>query len=151
MATSRRERAVISYESKVVIDRPPETVFRFLIEPEKQAQWADLSMRPLTDGPPAQGTRMEISFGMGPIKARIGLEYKAFEPGRRLAFGTFSGPIRWEGEYLLEPTGDGTTLSQHGSFDFKGLWRLVEPIVGAEIKSGEIKELEKLKAVAEAA
>ena len=142
---------MIRYESKVVINRPPETVWRFLIEPEKQAQWADLTMRPLTDGPPAQGSRMEISFGMGPIKARIGLEYKAFEPGRRLGFGTFSGPIRWEGEYLLAPTAEGTTLSQHGTFVFNGLWRLVEPIVGAEMKNGELKELEKLKALAEAA
>jgi hypothetical protein len=142
---------VISYESQVHVDRPPETVFRFLIEPDKQAQWADLTMRPLTDGPPAQGYRMEIVFGLGPIKARMGMEYRAFEPGRRLGFGTFSGPIRWEGEYRLEPAGDGTALSQRGSMVFTGLWRLVEPLIGGEIKTGEIKELEKLKAAAEAA
>jgi hypothetical protein len=141
---------VLTYESQVIVDRPPETVFRFLIEPEKQAQWADLTMRPLTDGPPAQGYRMEIVFGLGPIKARMGMEYRAFEPGRRLEFGTFSGPIRWEGAYRLEPAGNGTTLSQRGSMVFTGLWRLVEPLVGGEIKSAEIKELEKLKAVAEA-
>src|ERR1044072_3144509 len=69
-------------------DRPRESVFRFLSEPDKQAQWADLAMRPLTEGPPAQGYRMEIVFGLGPIKARMGLEYRAFEPGRRLGFRT---------------------------------------------------------------
>ena len=142
---------MISYQSQVKVDRPPETVFRYLIEPDKQAQWADLTMRPLADGPPAQGYRMEIEFGRGPIKGRMGVEYRAFEPGRRLAFGTFSGPIRWEGEYRLEPDGEGTKLSQRGSMVFTGLWRLVEPLVGSEIKNGEIKELEKLKAAAEAA
>ena len=142
---------MISYESEVNVNRPPDTVFRFLIEPDKQAQWADLAMRPLADGPPAQGYRMEISFGLGPIKARMGVEYKAFEPGRRLGFGTFSGPIEWEGEYRLEPTAEGTKLSQRGRMAFTGLWRLVEPLLGGEIKNGEIKELEKLKAAAEAA
>lgn len=142
---------MISYESQVTVDRPPDTVFPYLVEPEKQAQWAGLSMRPLTAGPPVQGSRMEVVFSLGPIKARIGLEYKAAEPGRRLAFGTFSGPIRWEGEYRLEPAGASTTLSQRGTMTFTGLWRLVEPLVGAEMKSGEIKELQKLKAVVEAA
>lgn len=37
---------MISYASKVTIDRPPETVVSFLIEPEKQAQWADLTTAP---------------------------------------------------------------------------------------------------------
>ena len=142
---------MISYESQVKVNRPPETVFRYLIEPDKQAQWADLTMHPLTEGPPAQGYRMEIVFGLGPIKARMGLEYRTFEPGRRLEFGTFSGPIRWEGEYRLEPAGEGTTLSQRGTMVFTGLWRLVEPLLGTEIKNGEIKELDKLKAAAEAA
>jgi len=30
-----------------------------------------------------------------------------------------------------------------------GLWRLLAPFIGAEIRSGEIKELERLKAVVE--
>jgi hypothetical protein len=34
---------------------------------------------------------------------------------------------------------------------FHGLWRLMEPIVGAEIRANEVKELEKLKGLVEAA
>lgn len=43
----------------------------------------------------------------------------------------------------------GTELSQEGRLVFTGLWRLIEPIAGAEIKQGEIKELERIKAVIE--
>ncbi len=43
---------------------------------------------------------METSFGLGPIKARMRVEYKAFEPGRRLGFATFSArPIGFEGRF----------------------------------------------------
>ena len=141
---------MISYESSVTIDRPPETVFQYLVEPAKQTLWSDVPMRQLTDGPLGQGSRLEVTFGMGPIKARIGLELAALEPARRMAFRTFSGPIRWDGEYRLAPAGAGTEVSQEARLQFTGLWRLVERLAGAEISRGEVKELERLKAAVEA-
>ena len=45
----------------------------------------------------------------------------------------------------------GTAISQEGSFEFRGLWRLGEPLLGAEMRKGEEKELQRLKAVIEAA
>jgi hypothetical protein len=143
---------VISYESQATVDRPPETVFPFLIEPAKQALWSDVPMRVLSDGPLGQGSRMELTFGKGPISARIVLELTAVELGRLLSWKTVSGPIDWTGAYRLVPAGaSATQISQQGAMRFTGLWRLLEPLVGAEIKGGELKELEKLKAVVEAA
>ena len=142
---------MLSYQSSVTIDRPPDAVFQYFVEPAKQALWSDVPMRPLTDGPPRQGSRLEVTFGMGPIKARIGLEITALEPGRRMAFDSFSGPIRWDGEYRLAATpSGGTEVSQEGRLTFTGLWRLVEPLVGAEISKGEVQELERLKVAVEA-
>ena len=140
---------MLTYESQVVVNRPPDTVYRYLVEPERQALWSDVPMRSLTEGPLGSGSRMEVTFGMGPMKATIGLEVTAFEPGRRLAWHSFSGPIQWEGEYLLTPSAEGTAISQEGQLVFTGLWRLMEPLAGAEIKSGETKELERLKVVVE--
>ena len=142
---------MLTYQSKVSIDRPPDVVFPYFTEPAKQAQWSAVQMRRLTDGPFGPGTRMEVTFGMGPLKARIGLEIAELETNRRMAWTSFSGPIRWAGEYNLEPFGTGTVVSQRGTLTFSGLWRLLEPIVGAEIRTGEEKELEKLKALVEAA
>jgi uncharacterized protein YndB with AHSA1/START domain len=141
---------VIGYSSSVSIDRPPEAVFRWFVEPAKQAQWSDVQMRRLTEGPLAAGSRFEVTFGMGPLKARIGLEMTTVEENRRMVWTSFSGPIRWAGEYRLDPVGGGTTVAQQGTLTFSGLWRLLEPLVGAEIKTGELKELERLKAAAEA-
>ena len=144
------EPAVLTYASHVTVDRAPDAVFPYLIERDKQALWSDVPMRQLSEGPLGTGSRMEVTFGMGPVKARVGLELTAVEAGRRMAWRSFSGPIRWEGEYRLDPIdGGGTDLSQEGHLAFTGLWRLVEPMVGSEIKSGEVKELERLKAVIE--
>jgi hypothetical protein len=107
-------------------------------------------MRQVTPGELKQGSRFEVTFGKGPLKAVLGLELTALEQDQRMAFKTYSGPIRWQGEYRLKPSvGDGTSLSQEGTLQFTGLWRLLQPFVGGEIKSGEIKELEKLKSAAE--
>jgi hypothetical protein len=139
-----------SYRSQVVIDRPPADVFPFLVEPQKQALWSDVPMRQVTEGPLKTGSKMEVSFGSGLVKATLGLELTAVDKDRRMAFKSYSGPIDWEGEYVLDPAGGGTNLSQNGTLKFHGLWRLLEPIVGAEISRGEVKELERLKSAAEA-
>lgn len=57
--------------------------------------------------------------------------------------------VAWEGRYRLAEAPEGTRVSQQGTLSFGGMWRLAEPIVGAEVKRREIKELEKLKAIVE--
>lgn len=141
---------MLSYKSEVSIERPPEIVFRYLIDPGLQTLWSGVPMRQLTTGDVGPGSRMEVTFATGPLKARIGLELSRVEPGRLLAFESFSGPIRWDGAYFLASADGGATLvSQEGRLAFSGAWRLIEPVVGAEISRGEVKELEKLKTVVE--
>jgi hypothetical protein len=108
-------------------------------------------MQPLTEGPIRAGSQMRVRFGKGPISASITLEITALDATERMAWTTVSkGGIQWEGTYrLAEAPGVGTRVSQEGTLSFGGLWRLAEPLVGAEIKRGEIKELEKLKAILE--
>jgi hypothetical protein len=141
---------MITYASSVTIARPPETVWPYVVDREKQALWSDVPMAASTPGPLAAGSQMSLSFGDGPLKASLVLEISEFEPARRLGFKTVSrGGIQWVGGYRLAASAEGTTLSQEGTLTFTGLWRLAEPIVGAEIRRNEIAELEKLKAVVE--
>lgn len=142
---------MITYASEVVVARPPADVYPYLTEREKQALWSDVPMQPLTEGPLRLGSRMRLSFGRGPLHASLDLEVTGADPDARLAFTTVSqGGVRWDGEYDLAPAeGGGTRVSQRGTMRFSGLWRLLEPMMGAEMKRGEIAELERLKAVLE--
>jgi uncharacterized protein YndB with AHSA1/START domain len=143
---------MIRYASSVTVARSPDEVWPYVVERDKQARWSDVPMTPLTSGPLATGSRMSLSFGDGPLRTSLTLEITDFEPARRLGFKTVSrGGIQWTGEYRLAPVDGGTTVSQEGTLAFTGLWRLAEPVVGAEIRRGEIAELEKLKAVVERA
>jgi uncharacterized protein YndB with AHSA1/START domain len=142
---------MLRYELPVTIDRPPAGVFPYLTDVAKQALYSDLPARQITPGLLATGSRMEVTFAMGPVKAKILLEMTAVEENKRMAFDTISGPIRWQGQYALKPTDDGgTELTHSGTMAFTGLWRLVEPLIGAELKSGGAKEMERLKAAVEA-
>ena len=142
---------MLSYGWPVTIGRPPADVFPYLTDPAKQALYSDVPMRQITSGVLATGSRMEVTFGMGPVKAKLVLEMTAVDANQRMAFHTVSGPIRWQGEYLLRPTdGGGTELTHSGTMVFTGLWRLFEPLVGGELKSGGAKEMERLKAAVEA-
>lgn len=141
---------MLSYRSQVSIERAPDVIFHYLIDPERQALWSGVPMRQLTTGTLGPGSRMEVTFAMGPLKARIGLQLSTVEFGRVLAFKSFSGPIRWDGEYRLASTDGGdTVVSQEGRLAFSGAWRLIEPLVAGEISRGEIKELERLEIVVE--
>lgn len=144
---------MLSYESQVTINRSAAVVFPYLTEPDRQKLWSGVPMRPLDNrsqlGP---GSRFEVTFGMGPLKAKIGLEVTSFDSDRRLSFRSFSGPIHWEGEYRLADSGSGSTIvSQEGRLAFTGYWRIVQPLVGREISRGEVKELERLREVVERA
>jgi uncharacterized protein YndB with AHSA1/START domain len=144
------EGEMLRYASAVTISRPPADVFPYLTDPVKQGLYSDVPMRQITPGELATGSRMEVMFGMGPLKATIGLEMTEVDANKRMAFDTYSGPIKWQGEYLLKPTdGGGTNLSHEGTMRFTGLWRLLEPLVGAELKNNGAKEMERLKAVVE--
>jgi hypothetical protein len=141
---------MLRYAWPVTISRPPADVFPYLTDPVKQGEYSDVPMRQITPGVLATGSRMEVTFGMGPMKAVIGLEMTDIDQDKRMAFDTYSGPIRWQGQYVLTPTeGGGTLLSHEGSMAFTGLWRLMEPLVGAELKRNGAKEMERLKAAVE--
>ena len=144
---------MIKYASDVMIARPPGDVWPYLVEREKQALYTDVPMLPLTEGPWRVGSRAVLSFGRGPLGARLTLEITSLDRDRRVAFTTVShGGIRWEGEYRLDQVGETSTrLSQQGTIRFSGLWRLAEPIVGVEMRRNELAELEGLKKVLETA
>ena len=144
---------MITYGSEVAIGRPPADVWPYIVERDKQALWSDVPMEPLTSGPLQPGSRMRLHFGKGPISASVTLEITAREEHERFAWTTVSnGGIHWDGAYRLAGApSSGTRLSQEGTLRFRGLWRLVEPFVGGEIRAAEVAELEKLKATLEGA
>ena len=61
-------------------------------------------------------------------------EYVAYEPNKRIAFRTTSGPVRLEASYLFEPSAAGTRLTSRIEMDASGLVSLAEPLIAAGLK-----------------
>lgn len=142
---------MVAYSSAVSIDRPAAQIFPYLLGTTLLKLKPGAPIKPVSPDELSNGSRIQVSFGLGPLKAVCGLQISALEVGRKLAFKSYSGPIAWKGEYNLADDGKGaTTVSQKGQLKFKGLWRLVQPFASGQIKRSEVQELQRLKKVIEA-
>jgi hypothetical protein len=81
---------------------------------------------------------------------RVPADYEITEyvPSRRLAFRAIAGPVRPEGSYELEPTGDGTRVTFSLRCSPTGVARLMTPMVAKTVRS-EVAQLDRLRDVLE--
>lgn len=83
--------------------------------------------------------------------AHVPYDFKlsAYEPNKLLSFKTVStGTVQWDSDLTFEALSDTSTrLSNSGEIGLRGIWRLFEPLMAGEVKSGEQKELEKVKQI----
>ena len=142
---------MVDYATNTFIDRPPEQVFPYLIDPHQHAAWMDVVESRAVDGQPARiGSKVEAVMARGPIRLNTEWEVSELEPNRRYGFRTTRGPMNWAGAFTIEPEGSGSRVASSGTVQFRGLLRLLQPFMAGEVQGGETKELARLKALVEA-
>ncbi len=145
---------MINYETEVIINRPVEQVYKLVTDVARFDDWTEMTGTHLVSGSKMQvGGQMETSIKMGPMKQTMVFELTGLEENRRMAFKTVSkGAMEWDGEYTFEPQGPSSTrVVNSGQIRLNGLLKLSEPLIAGEIRSGEAKELVKLKELVEGA
>ena len=141
---------MIHYSSTVTIERSPHEVLAALLDPEMYGQWTEMQdTRFDGSGPADVGTTGSFRMGGGPLKGVFRMELTDVQPDRRLAFHVTHPKMDWVAISDLEPVGPATRLTYAGRIRLKGLWRLLEPLMAGEIRAGEAKEAERLKALLE--
>ncbi len=141
---------MIRYSSVVTIDRPPNAVFEALVDPTRYGEWtpmADVTFE--TSGPPQLGSRGRFRMTDGPIKGMLDMEVIEFEPGRRIAFRVTHPTLSWVARSTVEPEGAGARVTYAGELALHGWRRLLEPLLGAEVKNGEAREIRRFKELVE--
>jgi uncharacterized membrane protein len=141
-------------ETVIVVDAPIEAVWDVLADVPGQPRWMTemKSVRILTPGPVAVGTRAEATIRVLGMRVTDEVTVSAFEPPRRFAIrheGAFAG----SGEMTLEPGADGTTTIVRWS---ESIVAPVLPWLWAEVNRpvfGDIfqRDLERLRDLAEEA
>ena len=141
---------MIQHEVSIYLNRPVEQVFAFLIDPNNLRAWQSnlIETEQLTESPLRVGTRFREVRQMGPRASEYEAEITEFEPNKRFATKTLTGPICWV-TYIFEPENSGTRLSYKFVLQTNGMMRLLKPLIASSIKKDSHSDFETLKHVLE--
>jgi carbon monoxide dehydrogenase subunit G len=136
----------------VVVERPPDEVFAFLTDLANVAEWQSGAVEVRApDTELAVGTTyvQVLRFLGRRIEATI--QVTEYEPGRRFSIKTLSGPVPFQVQHTLEPSGPGgTTLSVTLEGEPGGFFKLAEPLVIRNAQRQIENDFATLKRVVEA-
>ena len=142
---------MIRVNDSVIIMRPPSQVFAFLADlnniPKFQTEVVKSTV--VTPGPTRVGTRFTEDVKLGPMRALADCEVTEFIADKTMGFKATSSSISYEGRFLVEPSDKGARLTIAGTAQPKGLWRLLQPMMAGEMRSGVKKELAAVKEILE--
>ena len=122
---------MIEVEHGMVIARPVGEVFAFLHDPANDPKWqrGTVESRQTSEGPLGVGTTVRQAARFLGRRWVSTYEITEYEPPRKSSLRGLAGPLAYAGGFLLEPAGDGTTLTMAGEMSVGGVLRLVEPLV----------------------
>ena len=142
---------MITLTDSIMISRPSADVFAFVADMNNIPKWQSevVTSKVITPGPTRVGTRFTEDVKMGPTRSTAACEVTEFSPGALMSFKAVSPRMDYMGSITVEGVTGGTKLTMKGNAQMKGWWRLMEPLMKSEFKSGIRKELETLKAVIE--
>src|SRR5262245_56447480 len=105
-------------ESAVVIGRPVEDVFGFLLDLERSMPLVDPDVESVERAPPGPlgaGTTYQVRrASLAPFAwagQRVAIRYTAVDPNRRIEFEAKLGPIAPSASFNFEPANGGTRLT----------------------------------------
>jgi uncharacterized membrane protein len=128
--------------ASIEIDCPPEQVFDYLSQLDRQGEWQDAvkSIEVLTPGPTAVGTQARIVREGPGGDQTITYEITEVDRPRSSAFKGIDGSIRPMGRYVLTPLDGGARTKYDFEFDFE-THGLTGKMFGKVARRGAEKEL----------
>jgi uncharacterized membrane protein len=138
--------------TKIVIERPPDTVATYAADPSNAPAWyANITSVTWETSPPLRpGSR--VAFTAQFLGRHLAYTYQItdFTPGQRLVMGTAQGPFPMETTYTWQPTDDGSTLmTLRNRGEPAGFGAIAAPLIAIAMKHATRKDLRNLKAILE--
>jgi uncharacterized membrane protein len=135
-----------------VIKRPIEDVFSFVANFENHPKWEKnfQNVKLLSPAPTGVGTTYECEMKLPGQSVTSKFEITEFEPNRKISFeGEAAGPAKPKGSFLFETVPGGTKLTLCPRPEFRGFFRLLEPIMAGYIRKQNEDHLGNLKRLLE--
>jgi carbon monoxide dehydrogenase subunit G len=127
----------VRIEQDFTVERSPETVFDYLTDPAKLAEWQTVKteVEQLTEGPPRQGTRFrERNRGPGGREFEQVTEFTEYDRPRHVRVAVVEGPFPVDGSWTFRPAGAGTAVHFVAEGPLPGPMRLLEPLAKRLVK-----------------
>ena len=137
-----------------VIERSADDVWTHAADVLRHAEWMSVTnARVVTGDGTGVGARGRERMRFGPFGWDVEFEVAEAEPGRRIAWKSVQGaPFDLAVTLDLARVGPSSTRATYGAdIRLHGVWRLLSPIAAMEAKAGPARELQRLKAMVEAA
>lgn len=138
-------------EVRVQIARAPEDVHAYATTVETMPEWrggVSESVQ-LTDGPVGVGTRIRAGGKVLGRPIGIVIEVTAMEPGSRFAYRGEAGPLRTHNIVTFDSVAGGTQVTWTDEVELRGIFGLLEPLMGRMVRRGYEADLGRLKAILE--
>ena len=143
---------MINVEASTVINRPVEEVFAFVANFENHPKWESnfQTVKLLTATANGVGTTYQCEMKLPGQSASSQFEITEYEVNRKIAFvGEAAGPAIPKGSFLFEPVAGGTKLTLLPRPEFRGLFRLLEPMMAGYVRKQNEDHLRTLKQLLE--
>jgi hypothetical protein len=109
------------------------------------------SVTRITQGPVGVGTQFRQQARVGPWSLDVLCTVTDVKTNERYAFQARStGPVDCDVAFDLLPVSGGTRLTVNGRAQFKGVFRLLRPLLAQELRKQTRQELETLRLIVEA-
>jgi carbon monoxide dehydrogenase subunit G len=127
---------MLKFSADLKVNRPVDKVFAWLTNPENQGKFdkTSLKMEALTPGPWRTGTQFRELRDLGGRKTEVLSEVAELVPNQRFILRSKTGP-GWLGTWEFEPEGTGTRLRWTGQLTMNGFARLLEPLIGRQMRA----------------
>jgi hypothetical protein len=142
---------VISVQVSTIIHRPIADVFAFVSNFENHPKWETdfLEVKQLAK-PDGLGTLYLCVLKFPGQRATSRFTITEYEPNHKIAFeGEPAGPATPKGSYLFESVADGTRITSAPRPEFRGVFKLLEPLMARYIRQSNEAHLRNLKNVLE--
>jgi Polyketide cyclase / dehydrase and lipid transport len=121
-------------ERMVISNLSSDVVFAYVAEFEHIVEWDPgvVACRPLTDGPVRIGSSYSLDLRYGRTSLEMTYEVTELDPSRLIVLRGTGGRIAAEDRISFVATdGGGTRVDYRADLQMRGLYRLVQPFLGA--------------------
>ena len=144
---------MINVEESTVIKRPIADVFAFVANLENHPKWESnfQKVKLLSSTPTGVGTTYQCELKLPGQTATSKFEITEYEVNKKIAFeAEAAGPAKPNGSFFFESVADGTKITLIPRPEFRGFFKLLEPLMAGYVRKQNQDHLRKLKSILEA-